>query len=168
MKEVSSHQSPPPTGPDHDEHSSGLNILRLGERVLYWLVATFLGLGAFILTGWAVWDFTVHVGSDGVERAALLALDDLLLVIMLAEIIHTVGISLRRGVLVVEPFLIVGVIAAVRRMLIITAELAVPEKDETEIFRLMMLELGILTVTILALSLGIFLLRRRPDRAELD
>ena len=85
---------------------------------------------------------------------------------MLAEIIHTVGISLRKGVLVVEPFLIVGVIAAVRRMLIITAELAVPEKDETEIFRLMMLELGILTATILALSFGIFLLRRRSPQAS--
>lgn len=145
---------------------SGIELLRGGERLLYWCVAILLGAGAFILIGWAVWDFATHLSSAGVERAALIALDDLLLVIMLAEIIHTVGISLRKGVLVVEPFLIVGVIAAVRRMLIITAELAVPEKDETEIFRLMMLELGILTATILALSFGIFLLRRRSPQAS--
>ncbi|MFO7726347.1 MAG: phosphate-starvation-inducible PsiE family protein [Oceanipulchritudo sp.] len=149
-------------------HTPALDLLRKGESLLYWCVAILLGTGAFILVGWAIWDFIIHVSSDGVERAALVALDDLLLVIMLAEIIHTVGISLRRGVLVVEPFLIVGVIAAVRRMLIITAELAVPEKDQTEIFRLMMLELGILTLTILALSFGIYLLRRKngPQESE--
>jgi uncharacterized membrane protein (DUF373 family) len=154
------------TDPPEGAGDTGINLLRQGERILYWCVAILLGAGAFILIGWSVWDFVIHLSSAGVERAALTALDDLLLVIMLAEIIHTVGISLRKGVLVVEPFLIVGVIAAVRRMLIITAELAVPEKDETEIFRLMMLELGILTVTILALSFGIFLLRRRSPQAS--
>lgn len=151
---------------DSQPDSDSTALLRTGEQILYWCVATLLGVGAFILIGWAVWDFAIHLSSEGVERAALQALDQLLLVIMLAEIIHTVGISLQRGVLVVEPFLIVGVIAAVRRMLIITAELAVPEKGETEIFRLMMLELGILTATILALSIGIFLLRRHSEGAR--
>jgi hypothetical protein len=36
---------------------------------------------------------------------------------MIVEILHTVRISLRSHILVAEPFLIVGLIAAVRRIL---------------------------------------------------
>jgi len=49
-------------------------------------------------------------------------LDRVLLALMPAEIIYTVGRISRTQMLETEPFLIVGIIAAIRRMLIITAE----------------------------------------------
>ncbi len=44
--------------------------------------------------------------------------------LMLVEILHTVRISLGSHVLVAEPFLVIGLIASIRRMLVISLELA--------------------------------------------
>jgi uncharacterized membrane protein (DUF373 family) len=49
-------------------------------------------------------------------------LDRILLILMIAEILYTVQVSFREHTLSPEPFLIVGLIAATRRILVITAE----------------------------------------------
>ncbi len=49
-------------------------------------------------------------------------LDQLLLVLMVVEILHTVRTSIKSHTLVTEPFLIVALIASIRRMLVITLE----------------------------------------------
>lgn len=136
-------------------------ILHHGESGLYIAVAIFLGLGAVVLSATAILEFPNYLSQTDAQTAVLRVLEQLLLVIMLIEIIHTVGISLKSRRLQCEPFLIVGVIAAVRRMLIITAEAAKPTPDEFEQFRLMMFELGILTFMILSLTIGITILRRK-------
>ena len=41
---------------------------------------------------------------------------------MVVEVMHTVRVSFRSGTLVCEPFLIVGLIASIRRVLVITLE----------------------------------------------
>ena len=46
-------------------------------------------------------------------------IDRLLLVLMLLEILHTLRISIRSHALVVEPFLVVGLIASIRRILVL-------------------------------------------------
>jgi len=48
--------------------------------------------------------------------------DDVLLVMMTMEIVYTVTLSLQSHKLVAEPFLVIGIIAAIRRTLVITAE----------------------------------------------
>ena len=48
----------------------------------------------------------------------------MLVVLVLVEILHTVRISVRSHTLVTEPFLIVGLIATIRRMLVITLDAA--------------------------------------------
>ncbi len=86
---------------------------------------------------------------------------------MLVEILHTVRISIRSHVLVTEPFLVVGLIASIRRILVITLEAATLTKEgawATEsahaIFRSSMIELGLLGVLVLVLVVSITLLRR--------
>ena len=125
-------------------------------------VAVCLMLSAVALLLSALVHFLMSVPAEGVMSAGLRLIEELLLVIMLAEIVHTVGISIQKGTLACEPFLVVGVISAIRRMLIITAEAANPSDMEEGLFELMMTELGILTLMIVALTFGIFLLRRRP------
>ena len=84
---------------------------------------------------------------------------------MIVEILYTVRVSFRTQVLSAEPFLIVALIAAVRRILLISVETAyVPEK-----FTIHMLEIGILGALILVFVLAIILLRRNsipPTRLE--
>jgi len=74
--------------------------------------------------------------------------------------------------LVCEPFLIVGLIASIRRILVITLESSQahqpgkwsPESDA--MLRSTMLELGVLSVLILVMVISIYLLRRRRGGEE--
>ena len=86
---------------------------------------------------------------------------------MLVEILHTVRISIRSHVLVMEPFLVVGLIASIRRILVITLEAATLTKEGTwttegasGIFHSSMVELGLLGLLILVFVVSITLLRR--------
>jgi len=54
-----------------------------------------------------------------VAAQTLKVLNQLLIVLMLVEILHTVRISIRAHVLVTEPFLVVALIASIRRILVI-------------------------------------------------
>ncbi len=58
-----------------------------------------------------------HWGS--VSAAAPVLLDRVLLVLILVEIVHTVVLSLRAHRLVAQPFIIVGLIAVIRRILFV-------------------------------------------------
>ena len=60
------------------------------------------------------------------------------------------------------PFLVVGLIAAIRRVLVITAEFTEVKDAPTETFNTTMIELGLLTVLSLVLVVSLVLLRRRP------
>src|SRR6266576_1528399 len=84
-----------------------------------------------------------------------------LLVLGLVEILHTVRISIRSHILVTEPFLIVGLIATIRRMLVITlnaANLTSPANwanDGPAKLRASMFELALLGGTVLVLVVSI-------------
>ena len=54
-----------------------------------------------------------------VSAAAPILLDRVLLVLILVEIVHTVVLSLRAHRLVAQPFIIVGLIAVIRRILFV-------------------------------------------------
>ena len=68
----------------------------------------------------------------------------------------------------IEPFLVVGVIASIRRILVISLEMATLTKeaswsnDGAGIFRASMIELGLLGLLVLVLVFSITLLRRYP------
>src|SRR5260370_21039220 len=51
-------------------------------------------------------------------------LDNGLILFIIAELLHTVRVTIQERTLVVEPFLIVALIAGVRRLLLVTAQLA--------------------------------------------
>jgi len=95
-------------------------------------------------------------------------LNELLIVLMLVAILHTVRISIRSHVLVAEPFLVVGLIASIRHILVISLEIATLTKegswssDGASIFRAAMIELGLLGLLVLVLMFSIALLRRYP------
>src|SRR2546428_430295 len=84
------------------------------------------------------------------------------------ELLYTVQFSFREHALVPEPFLIVGLIAAIRRLLVLTAEFArLLEKGERA-FQGAMLELGLLTVMIVALVVSLVILRKHSPRVVAD
>lgn len=142
------------------------DFLSQAEMFVYAVLAVLLfitALGAIATAGKILWDGFAHWT---IATQTLLVLDQLLVVLMLVEIMHTVRISIHSHVLVTEPFLIVGLIACIRRILVITLEAATLTKGGTwtpegaSIFRASMFELGLLGFLILALVISIALLRR--------
>jgi uncharacterized membrane protein (DUF373 family) len=59
-------------------------------------------------------------GANGsIETAAPVLLDHVLLVLILVEIVYTVVLSLRAHRLVAQPFIVVGLIAVIREILVV-------------------------------------------------
>ena len=105
-----------------------------------------------------MWDAARHwPGTDNIS----LIVDKLLFTLMLVEILHTVRQSIARDQIAVEPFLIVGLIACVRRILIVTVEIAnQPGGDKSAVhFGQSMTELGVLGGLVLVLIVSIYLSR---------
>ena len=141
------------------------------EDVVYIALGLLLAAsaGVSLVNGAAA--FWAAIRSDAPMRDIVNMLDRILLVLMIVELLYTVKVSFREHALVPEPFLIVGLIAVTRRILVVTAQLAVLlEKPDDNLFRSAMLELGVLTVMVLALVASLWILRKRtatpvPDRS---
>ncbi len=150
---------------DRFRHYFG-NHLGKAEVAIYTILAVLLSvtaLAAIASAGKLLWDGISHWT---IANETFRVLDQLLVVLMLVEILHTVRISIRSHILVTEPFLVVGLIASIRRILVITLEAATLTKEGTwstqgaSIFRASMVELGLLGLLVLILVFSITLLRR--------
>ncbi len=136
------------------------------EHVAYVALGALLAVTALIALASAavtLWDGIRDLSAD----AIFITIDRLLLVLMLVEILHTVRVSMRSGGLTCEPFLIVGLIASIRRVLVITLESSRETQsgtswssDREALFRASMIELGVLAVLILVMVVSIYLLQR--------
>jgi hypothetical protein len=90
---------------------------------------------------------------------------------MIVEILHTVGVSFRSHTLTAEPFLVVGLIASIRRVLVVTLESSQvgdagrTSPDGQASLHAAMLELVVLGLLILVMVISIALLRRAKSDA---
>lgn len=128
----------------------------------------YIGLGVLLALSAAALLVNVAIGFGksilaGVSAPSIVdLLDRMLLILMIVELLYTVQVSFREHTLVPEPFLIVGLIAATRRILVLTAQFAsLAEKGNTSAFQSAMLELALLTVMIVALVFSLRILRQR-------
>jgi len=132
------------------------------EDVLYVALGVLLAAGALVLLADATLTFVTNLLAGTLPARIISLLDRVLLVLMFAEILYTVQVSFREHALVPEPFLVVGLIAAIRRVLVITAEFTDVKDAGADAFRATMVELALLTVLSLVLVVSLVLLRRRP------
>ena len=142
------------------------DYLSHAEVAIYSILAVLLFITALATIANAGKMLFDGLGHWTIAAQTLLVLDQLLVVLMLVEILHTVRISIRSHYLVTEPFLVVGLIASIRRILVITLEAANLTKtgsfsaEDAGIFRASMIELSLLGLLILILVFSITLLRR--------
>ena len=128
-------------------------------------VALALIAGGAILLGVVVYDFVRGLGHEPVVGLVLELLSGLLLVFIFTELVSTIRVVIARRKVVVEPFLIVGMVAAIRRLIVISAE--AENLLGTAKFRDLMLEIGLLAGTVLLLGATVFALRiRRGDNDD--
>jgi uncharacterized membrane protein (DUF373 family) len=146
----------------------GERLLRTAEDVVYVAVAALLVVGALVL----LVDAAGELGGigDGADSAVLGLLDRLLLVFVLVELIFAVRMTLNRREIVAEPFLIVGIIASIKEIILLSVEAAnVLEgkattdgsKDPQE-FALLIALLGLLVVVLASSAVLLRLKERQP------
>jgi len=147
---------------------SGVHLLEIVERLIFFIIGAMLFGAALAL----LWRALVVLGAlfvspAGETMAAGAAfLDVVLLVLMVVELAYTVVLSLRGVVLSAEPFLIVGLIAVIRRILVITVGEVQSGKTSSQLTQNSAIELAILTGVVLAFVVSITLLRSRARNED--
>jgi uncharacterized membrane protein (DUF373 family) len=140
------------------------------EDVMYVGLAALLALSALVLLGTTAMTLGRSVAGGALPGSIIVLLDQLLLVLLIVELLYTVHVSFREHVLTAPPFLLVALIAAVRRILVLTAETKTALESRPDVFRETVIELALLTVMSLSLVVCLYLLRARdvgaPATAE--
>ncbi|HEX4766830.1 MAG TPA: phosphate-starvation-inducible PsiE family protein [Lichenihabitans sp.] len=135
------------------------------EQWVYIIIGVMLVLALLLALAGAAKLLWGGLGDWSGAETTVQIMDRLLFVLMLVEILHTVHASIRTGTLMCEPFLIVGLIACIRRVLVITlqtSQITQPDKwnpANTALFHAAMLELGVLALLITVLVVAIRLTR---------
>ena len=135
------------------------------EDVLYVGIGVVLAVAALGLLINAAVMFARSIGAGAIGGSVVEVLDQLLLILMMIEILYTVQVSFREHVLVPEPFVLVAMIAAVRRILVLTAEFGKLMEQGDAVFRYAMIELGLLTVMTGVMVACLVGLRKRDKEA---
>lgn len=140
-------------------------VLGIAENIVYAGVGSVLIAGAVILLGAAVY----HTFADldlGVETAIQEGLGSLLLVFVLVELLAAVRATLSQRRLVAEPFIVVGMIASIKEIIVASINAKDALEHSHEKFRLAMLEIGVLGGLLLMLALALYLVRRKEREPE--
>jgi hypothetical protein len=144
-------------------------------RVFTWVEdVVYVGLGlllagsslALLVSGLINFGQNLMAGSLTTNIVALL--DRVLLILLVVELLYTVQVSFREHALMPEPFLLIGLIAGIRRVLLLTAELAQVQEKSEVVFQHFIVELLVLTVLIVALVISLVLLRKRSGMAPTE
>jgi uncharacterized membrane protein (DUF373 family) len=148
------------------EHHLSMRAFQRIEHGLYIALALLLCATILLALASAASGLWQGLASWTTVEPVFIVIDRLLVVLMLIEILHTVHVSVRSGVLTCEPFLVVGLIASIRRVLVITLESSqasqhgVISDTGEKLFRASMIEMGVLCVLIPVLVGSIYVLRR--------
>jgi uncharacterized membrane protein (DUF373 family) len=130
------------------------------ENGLYLIVGVLLLAAALLVITAATSDVMqgLQRNEDLIEVGFRL-LREILLLLIVAELLHSLRFVLYQGEIPAEPFLIIGLIATVRRVVVVTAQ-AEGLPTEGRALTNFLLELGLLSVLAVAFAVAIYLLRR--------
>ena len=139
---------------------------RLADRVLggvedavYWSIAVVLVIGSVALLV-SQFNTMLRLRSTPTSTVMLEVLDGLLLIFIFVELLYAVRACLRSHEIVAEPFLIVGILAGIKEIVVLSVEAATLLEKGPEFSRAVV-EIGVLGAVVLVLALAAFVLRAR-------
>lgn len=125
---------------------------------------------SFLLVGMLVfgysWIVYVQTVQDEFLPATITLLNDLLFVIILLELFRTVLGFLQSDRIRLQPFLHVGIIASVRRILTAGAEFSHQDSVPEEAFRHYLMDMSLHVIVILVLMIALYLHRKSESLEE--
>lgn len=113
---------------DRSGYARPIWLLEHSQDVIAVTVGAVLILLAAVLLISGIWDFLTAAPSVSAGTTGLL--DKALLVLILAEIVHTVVLALRAHRLVAQPFIVIGLVAVIRRILFLLSNQQPPSTTE--------------------------------------
>ena len=137
--------------------------METGENVAYTLIGFTLAVAAFAVLVSVAHQLVLGV-NDGAKDAVKTALDGLLLVFILLELLAGVRATIAERKLIAEPFLIVGIIASIKEIVVVSLD-AKPGSPGTS-FEDSMVAIGVLGVLVFVLSAATYLVRRKEREPE--
>lgn len=108
-------------GPSRRGVAGSIWVLEHAQDFVMIAVGVLLVVLAAILVVSGLVDFFRVATHSTMIHAASALLNQILLVLILLEIVHTVVLSLRAHRLAAQPFIVVGLVAVIRRILFITS-----------------------------------------------
>ncbi len=139
--------------------------LTFAENALYTVSALLLLAGAVAVLGEIGYGLVQEL-DDGVATAVTHSLDGLLLVFILLELLAAVRATMVEHRLVAEPFLVAGIIASIKEIIVLSLEAADFVGKPGEGFGHAMTGIGVLGGIVLLLSVATFLVRRKEREPE--
>ena len=137
--------------------------METGENLAYAFVGLALAVAAFAVLIAVGHQLVLDIGH-GAKDAVKDALDGLLLVFILLELLAGVRATIVERKLIAEPFLIVGIIASIKEIVVVSLD-AKPGGPGSS-FDDSMVAIGVLGVLVFVLSAATYLVRRKEREPE--
>ena len=136
------------------------------EDLIYWAIAVVLAIGSVALLV-AQFNTMLRLRNTPASTLMLEVLDGLLLLFIFVELLYAVRACLRSHEIVAEPFLIVGILAGIKEIVVLSVEAAtlLPKGPE---FARAIVEIGVLAGVVLALAVAAFVLRAGREKPAED
>ena len=129
------------------------------EDAVYWAIAVVLVVGSVALLV-SQFNTMLRLRNTPASTVMLEVLDGLLLIFIFVELLYAVRSSLRSHEIVAEPFLIVGILAGIKEIVVLSVE-AATLLDKGPNFARAIVEIGVLGAVVLVLAIAAFVLRER-------
>ncbi len=139
--------------------------LHMAEDVVYTLAGILLAAGAVVVLV-AVGYHLVQDFDQGVEKSITSALDGMLLVFILLELLAAVRATMTEHKLVAEPFLVAGIIASIKEIIVVALGAKETLGKEGPAFDDAMVQISVLGGIVLLLALATYLVRRKEREPE--
>ena len=152
------------TDSEEDRQRLADRVLSIFEDAMYWAIAVVLVAGSVALLV-AQFNTMLRLRSAAASTVMLEILDGLLLIFIFVELLYAVRACLRSHEIVAEPFLIVGILAAIKEIVVLSVEAATLLEKGPEFSRAVV-EIGVLGAVVLVLALAAFVLRARLGGGE--
>lgn len=139
--------------------------LGLAENLVYAATGLVLVAGAAVVLAAVSYRLAVDF-STGASSAVTAALDGLLLVFILLELLAGVRATIVEHRLVAEPFLVAGIIASIKEIIVVSLSAKKTRNADPGAFDDAMIEVAVLGVIVLILAFAAFLVRRKEREPE--
>jgi uncharacterized membrane protein (DUF373 family) len=138
-----------------------IGVIRIGEDLIHYAVAVVLVVIAGIVLYRTAYDLATS--RQPFAEAATSAVNGVLFAIIVLEVMRTVVAHFDKAGLQLQPFLIIGIISAVRGILTVGARLSLQGSVRVHDA---LLELGVDAAVVLGLALSLVLIRRLAGMRE--